>query len=195
MDIPVFLFQDGNEVTVTVPTGAPAALTVNLNVTGGAAQSGSPTSITVALGQTSGTATLLPETGVTLTANFAFASTFDDGLLAITGGRFVGVKSAPSVADGQIADQQYFQQIAITPLQLPPADISKFPPDASPSLTYSLTAAITDDGSGLAALENNLPAGLAFDPEHPHPERHPQRHRHLRHDLLSGRLAPAAAAA
>ena len=165
VDIPVFLFQDGNSLTVTIPTGTPAALTVNLNVTGGATQSGSPTSITVAVGQTSGTATLLPETGVTLTANFASSSAFNQGSFSFTGARYVGVKSVPTFADG-LPPQQYFQQIPIAPLQLPPADISKFPPSAPPNLTYSLTAAITDDGSGLAALaDNNLPAGLAFDPD------------------------------
>ena len=165
VDIPVFLFQDGNDLTVTVPTGTPAALTVNLNVTGGAAQSSSPTSITVALGQTSRTDTLLPETGVTLTADFASSNTFDDGVLAISGGRYVGMKSALTIVDAQIADQQYFHQMTITPLQLPPADISRFPPSAPPSLTYSLTATITDDFGGKAALENTLPAGLAFDPD------------------------------
>ena len=163
IDIPVFLFQDGNDLTATVPTGTPAALTVNLNVTGGATLTGSDTSITVAVGETSGTANLLPADGVTLTADFAASNTFDDGSSRISGGGYVGVKSAPSIADGQIADQQYFQQIAITPLQLPPADTSKFPPGAPPSLTYSLTATITDGGE--AALENNLPAGLAFDPD------------------------------
>ena len=165
VDIPVFLFQDGNSLTATIPTGTPAALTVNLNVTGGAAQSGSPTSIMVAVGQTSGTATLLPETGVTLTADFASSSAFNQGSFSFTGARYVGVKSVPTFADG-LPPQQYFQQIPIAPLQLPPADISKFPPSAPPNLTYSLTAAITDDGSGLAALaDNNLPAGLAFDPD------------------------------
>ena len=163
VDIPVFLFQDGNSLTVTVPIGMPAALTVNLSVTGGAAQSGSPTSITVALGQTSGTATLLPETGVTLTADFASSNTFDDGVFAVSGGRYVGMKSALTIVDAQIADQQYFHQMTITPLQLPPADISRFPPSAPPSLTYNLTATITDDFGGEAALENTLPAGLAFD--------------------------------
>ena len=63
------LIQNGNEVTVSIPAGAPANLTVNLAVTGDA-MSGSPESIVIGVGTDSGTDTLEPNSGA-LIANFA----------------------------------------------------------------------------------------------------------------------------
>ena len=63
------LVQIGNKVTVSIPAGAPADLTVNMAITGDPA-SGSPTTIAIGVGTDSGTATLVPNSGA-LTANFA----------------------------------------------------------------------------------------------------------------------------
>ena len=166
VDIPVFLLQDGNHLTATVPAGTPATLTVNLSVTGGATLPGSPTSITVPVGKTAGTATLLPAAGVTLSADFATSGTFSaqatDFLLAIIGGGFVG-EPVPTFVQVPVAIPTYFQQVTIASLQLPPANLSQFSAGATPNLTYSLTAVIAD-GDEAALTSNLLPAGLAFDP-------------------------------
>ena len=158
-EIPLFLTRNSNEVTVTIPAGAPADLTLVLILTGNA--SSSPNSIDIPVGETSGTETLIPAAGATLSIDFA--STVVSSSLSITGGDYVRQDPAPTFADG-FPLQRYFLQIAIDDLQLPPADLSQFPAGATPNLTYSLTAAITD-GDEAALTDNNLPAGLAFDPD------------------------------
>ena len=159
--ITAFLQQVGNEVTVTIPAGAPRNLTANLAVTGATASS--PT-ISIPVGQTSASITLVPAMGQTPVADFASTPVVQTGAFAFSA-TFVAMKSVPTFTDISVAGLQYFQQIEIDPLQLPQADLSLFQGTA-PNLTYSLTAAITDDGNGLAALaDNNLPAGLAFDPD------------------------------
>ena len=160
--ITAFLEQSGNEVTVTIPAGAPRNLTANLAVTGATASS--PT-IPIPFGQTSASITLVPAMGQTPVADFASTPVVLKTPSLTFNATFVSMKSVPTFTDISVAGLQYFQQIAIDPLQLPQADLSLFQ-GATPNLTYSLTAAITDDDSGLAALaDNNLPAGLAFDPD------------------------------
>ena len=61
------LVQNGDTVTASIPTGAPANLRVNLAVTGNALSS-SPTTIAIDVGTASGTATLLPAAGESLLA-------------------------------------------------------------------------------------------------------------------------------
>ena len=69
----VVLDQTGNEVTATLPSGAPGNTRVNLAVTGATA-AGSPTSIEIPVGTTSATVTLLPQGSATPTAAFAAAT-------------------------------------------------------------------------------------------------------------------------
>ena len=91
MDIPVLLLQDGNHLTLTVPTGALNALTVNLTITSSPANTTSTQSIVIPTGQTTATATLMPAPGETQRAAFAASNTFrHPGLTALTDGRFVG---------------------------------------------------------------------------------------------------------
>ena len=91
VDIPVLLLQDGNHLTLTVPTGTPNALTVSLTITSSPANTTSTQSITIPVGQTTGTATLTPATGQTLSAAFASASTFSHpDLTTLNGAQFVG---------------------------------------------------------------------------------------------------------
>ena len=75
----VILSQSGNEVTATLPSGAPGNTTVNLAVTG-ATLAGSPTSILVPVGTTSATVTLLPQGSATPTAAFASTTPVDLGI-------------------------------------------------------------------------------------------------------------------
>ena len=158
----VYLGQDGNKVTATVPSGAFAELTVNLSVSGNA-KSGSPTSIVIPVGTTSASRTLLPQSGQTLTADFdSTPLVFTD--LSPNGVTIVTAKAIPTFADLSVANQSYFQQAPIDPLQLPLANLSLLSAGIAPAdLTYSLTATITD-GDEAALADNNLPAGLAFDP-------------------------------
>ena len=82
---------------------------------------------------------------------------------------FTGVQLASGFAlvldafptfDEQIDDQNYIQEVSITPLQLPQAGLTLPPSGVAPSLTYSLTATITTGDE--AQLASELPAGLAF---------------------------------
>ena len=75
----VNLSQSGNEVTATLPSGAPGNTTVNLAITGATA-SGSPTSILIPVGTTSTTVTLLPQGIATPTAAFAATTPVDLGV-------------------------------------------------------------------------------------------------------------------
>ena len=112
IEIPLLLTRNGNEVTVTIPAGAPADLTVNLDVTGNAA-SGSPDTLSIGVGETSGTATLMPAAGATLTV--AFASPLVTSSLSVTGADYVGQHSVSSFADGLVAlDAQILSHFAIT---------------------------------------------------------------------------------
>ena len=114
-EIPLLLTRNGNEVTMTIPAGAPADLTVNLDVTGNAA-SGSPDTLSLSIGvgeTTSGTATLMPAAGATLTV--AFASPLVTSSLSVTGADYVGQYSVPTFADGLVAlDAQILSHFAIT---------------------------------------------------------------------------------
>ena len=158
----VYLGQNGNEVIATVPSGAPAELTVKLSVSG-TAESGSPTSIVIPVGNISASRTLKPQDGQTLTADFASTPLTHTGL-TLGGVTFVTAKAIPTFADLSVADQPYFQQVAIDPLQLPLANLSLLSAGIAPAdLTYSLAATITS-GDEAALADNNLPAGLAFDP-------------------------------
>ena len=114
-EIPLLLTRNGNEVTMTIPAGAPADLTVNLDVTGNAA-SGSPDTLSLSIGvgeTTSGTATLMPAAGATLAV--AFASPLVTSSLSVTGADYVGQHSVSSFADGLVAlDAQILSHFAIT---------------------------------------------------------------------------------
>ena len=90
MDIPVFLLRSGNRLTLTVPPGAPNALTVNLTITSSPANTTSTQTITIPVGRTTATANLTPASGQTLSAAFASASTFSHSSLTLLGGQFVG---------------------------------------------------------------------------------------------------------
>ena len=163
--LPVFLIQVGNEVTVSLPVGSlNGDMGFNLSVTGNAA-SDSPNRVTMPLNATSATVTLKPASGE-LVANFgniALGVVLPGAAPSYPGIAFVGTKSVLVFNDVPVTDQQHFEQIAIAPLQLPSADASSFPTNTESSLTYSLTASITSGND--AALANNLPAGLAFDPD------------------------------
>ena len=88
--IPVFLLQDGNRLTATLPPGAPNALTVNLTITSSPGNATSTQSIVIPVGQTTGTATLTPATGQTQRASFASSNPFSHSSLTLLGGQFVG---------------------------------------------------------------------------------------------------------
>ena len=84
MRVYLFLTQDGNTVTATLPAGAPANLTLNLSVisSGG----GAPTTDTIdmAAGETTASITLVPTGSETLTADFA-ATPLTHAALTLTG--------------------------------------------------------------------------------------------------------------
>ena len=162
--LPVFLTQIGNEVTVSLPVGSFNQMTFALSVTGNAAPD-SPDRVILPLNATSATVTLEPLSG-NLVASFGdlgLGRVLVNGVSLHLGVAFVGVKSVPTFTD--VGNQRYTHQTAIPPLQLPPVDIGATLPagTAEPNLTYSLTAAITN-GDEAELADNNLPAGLTFDP-------------------------------
>ena len=111
MDIPVFLLRSGNRLTLTVPPGAPNALTVNLTITSSPANTTSTQTITIPVGRTTATANLTPASGQTLSANFASSNPFSHSSLTFLGGQFVGripgiCNRSPAVQTAIIADPQ-----------------------------------------------------------------------------------------
>ena len=71
MRVYLFLAQDGNTVTATLPAGAPANLTLNLSVISSGGSAPTTDTIDMAAGATTATITLMPTGSETLTADFA----------------------------------------------------------------------------------------------------------------------------
>ena len=94
-------------------------------------------------------------TGIDTTADATFKG------VQLASGFELAVDAIPRFS-AQIANQEYYQQVTIAPLQLPQVGFL-LPPGVTtpPSLTYSLSATITG-GEEAQLTTGNLPAGLAF---------------------------------
>ena len=154
VDIPVFLIQDGNHLTATLPVGAPNTLRVNLTITNSPANTTFAGAIVIPIGQTSGTATLRPPAGITQRAAFASSSTFSHSSLTLTDARFVG--QILGICDRSAAVQT---AIIATP-QVTSADCGAVTDEVLGSITgtldlssASLSALQAGDLAGLTALQ------------------------------------------
>ena len=162
-----------NIATVTIPTGAPKQLMVNLDLTNAAASS--PTAVTIAAGATTGTATLVEASGMTLAAtlNPTAPTLPDTGLTLLTAplgvcDRTLQVQTALVVRSSlsscaavtaahlsAITSNLSFTATALAPAGLPPI--------------RSLKSGDFDGLSGITGLDltgnqlSDLPAGIFSD--------------------------------